>query len=159
VWQLEGYAFVVESLVGASIGAGRRDIFDMAIKRSTVLAFITAWLLAMWIWLFGSFAVNLLTDLPEVRFAANEMLFLAAIYVLFSFAAFQLDGIFIGASFTRQMRNAAFMSLTVFLLVWWLLTDRFGVGGLWWAMILYVAARADALLFYFASLRRSVSAA
>lgn len=155
---LDGYAFVVESLVGASIGAKRRDIFDVAVKRTTVLAFITALLLAMWIWLFGSLAVSLLTNIPEVRFAANEMLFLAAIYVFFSFAAFQLDGIFIGASFTRQMRNAAFMSLAVFFLVWWLLTDRFGVGGLWWAMILYVAARADALLIYFASLRRSVTA-
>ncbi len=155
---LDGYAFVAESLVGSSIGARRRDIFDMAVKRSTVLAFITAWLLAMWIWLFGGLAVRLLTDLLEVRVAANEMLFLAAIYVLFSFAAFQLDGIFIGASFTRQMRNAAFMSLAVFFLVWWWLTDRYGVGGLWWAMILYVAARADALLIYFASLRRSVTA-
>ena len=154
---LDGYAFVVESLVGSSIGAKRRDSFDVAVRRTTILAFVTALILASWVWLFGEIAVAVLTDLPDVRLAANRMLCLAAIYVLFSFAAFQLDGIFIGASFTRQMRNAAFMSLAVFLLVWWLLIDRYGVNGLWWAMIIYVAARADALLVYFTSLRKSIS--
>ncbi len=89
--------------------------------------------------------------------AADEMLFLAAIYIFFSFAAFQLDGIFIGASRTAAMRNAAFISLSVFLVATWLLTPRFGASGLWWAMIIYVAARADALLIYFPSLRKSVS--
>jgi MATE family multidrug resistance protein len=84
------------------------------------------------------------------------MLFLAAIYVMFSFAAFQLDGIFIGASFTRQMRNAAFISLLVYLAVWWYVIERYGVAGLWWAMIIYVSARADALLIYFPALRKSI---
>ena len=153
---LDAYAFVVESLVGSSIGAGRRDIFDRAVKRSTVLALITAVLLASGVWLFGEFAVAVLTDLPEVRVAANSKLFLAAIYVCISFAAFQLDGIFIGASATAQMRNAAFISLAVFLLACWLLIDRFAINGLWWAMIIYVAARADALLLFYPGLRRSI---
>lgn len=153
---LDAYAFVVESLVGSSIGAGRRDIFDKAVKRSTVLALITAVLLASGVWLFGEFAVAVLTDLPEVRVAANSKLFLAAIYVCISFAAFQLDGIFIGASATAQMRNAAFISLAVFLLACWLLIDRFAINGLWWAMIIYVAARADALLLFYPGLRRSI---
>ncbi|HAT28519.1 MAG TPA: MATE family efflux transporter [Gammaproteobacteria bacterium] len=153
---LDAYAFVVESLVGSSIGAGRRDIFDMAVKRSTVLALITALLLAACLLLFGEFAVAVLTDLPELRTAANSKLFLAAIYVCFSFAAFQLDGIFIGASATAQMRNAAFISLAVFLLAWWLLIDRFAINGLWWAMIIYVAARADTLLMFYPGLRRSI---
>jgi multidrug resistance protein, MATE family len=153
---LDGYAFVVESLVGSAIGKKSRALFDAAIKKSTVLALVTAWTLAMWIWLFGDLIVAQLTDLPEVRTAANELLFLAAIYVMFSFAAFQLDGIFIGASYTRQMRNAAFISLVIYLLVWWVVIDRYGVNGLWWAMIIYVSARADALLFYFPSLRKSI---
>ena len=153
---LDAYAFVVESLVGSSIGAGRRDIFDMAVKRSTVLALITALLLAACLLLFGEFAVAVLTDLPELRTAANSKLFLAAIYVCFSFAAFQLDGIFIGASAAAQMRNAAFVSLAVFLLAWWLLIDRFAINGSWWAMIIYVAARADTLLMFYPGLRRSI---
>ncbi|HAO87587.1 MAG TPA: MATE family efflux transporter, partial [Gammaproteobacteria bacterium] len=58
-------------------------------------------------------------------------------------------GIFIGVSFTRQMRNAAIQSLGVFLLAWWLLIDVFAVKGLWWAMIIYVVARALCLLRYY----------
>ncbi len=153
---LDGYAFVVESLVGSSLGAKRQDTFDIAVKRSSILALATAAVLASWLLLFGDLAVLVLTDIEDVQLAAQSCLFLAAIYIFFSFAAFQLDGIFIGASFTRQMRNAAFLSLTVYLLAWWLLMDRFGVNGLWWAMIIYVAARAAALLIYFPTLRRSI---
>ena len=109
------------------------------------------------VWAFGDYAVAVLTDLEFVREAASDMLFLAAIYIFFSFAAFQLDGIFIGASHTSQMRNAAFMSLAVYFAAWWFLSQRYGVNGLWWAMIIYVAARADALLMYFPALRKRIS--
>jgi MATE family multidrug resistance protein len=153
---LDGYAFVVESLVGASVGARRRDSFDMAVKRSSILAMVTAAALALLLLVFGDIFVAILTDIELVQDAARNSLFLAAIYIFFSFAAFQLDGIFIGASFTRQMRNAAFLSIAVYLAAWLLLKDRFGVNGLWWAMIIYVAARADALLLYFSALRKSI---
>ena len=153
---LDGYAFVVESLVGSSVGAKRRDSFDIAVKRSSILALVTATALALVLLLFGDLAVSVLTDLEPVEVAAQGSLFLAAIYIFFSFAAFQLDGIFIGASFTRQMRNAAFLSIAVFLAAWWILMDRFGVNGLWWAMIIYVAARADALLLFYPALRKSI---
>jgi len=155
---LDGYAFVVESLVGSSLGARRRDSFDIAVKRSSILALVTAAVLALLLLLFGSSAVVVLTDIEPVQAAAQGSLFLAAIYIFFSFAAFQLDGIFIGASFTRQMRNAAILSIAVFLLAWWMLMDRFGVNGLWWAMIIYVAARADALLLFYPALRESIDA-
>ena len=153
---LDGYAFVVEALVGAAIGARQLARFDSAVRRSTMLAGLTALLLALAVWLAGDYAIALLTDLPSVRAQAGDMLYLAAIYILFSFAAFQLDGIFIGASSTAQMRNAAVISLAVFLLAWWYLAARYGAIGLWWAMIIYVAARADALLVYFPALRRSI---
>lgn len=153
---LDGYAFVVESLVGSSVGAKRRDSFDIAVKRSSILALVTATALALVLLLFGDLAVSVLTDLEPVQVAAQGSLFLAAIYIFFSFAAFQLDGIFIGASFTRQMRNPAFLSIAVFLAAWWILMDRFGVNGLWWAMIIYVAARADALLLFYPALRKSI---
>ena len=152
---LDGYAFVVEALVGGAIGAKRRDVFDMAVRRSTVLALVTAILLALAIVMAGHVAVMLMTDISSVRLAANQLLPFAALYVLFSFAAFQLDGIFIGASFTRQMRDAAALSIVVYLVAWWALSDPFGLQGLWGAMIIYVVARAVALLLFYPPLRRS----
>ena len=153
---LDGYAFVVEALVGGAIGAKRSDVFDLAVRRSTVLALITAILLALVIALVGDIAVMLMTDISSVRLAANQLLPFAALYVLFSFAAFQLDGIFIGASFTRQMRDAAALSIAVYFIAWWALSDQHGIQGLWGAMIIYVVARAAALLLFYPSLRRLV---
>ena len=152
---LDGYAFVVEALVGSAIGAKRRDIFDLAVRRSTILALVTAILLALAIVLIGDIAIMLLTDIGAVRIAVDPLLPMAALYVLLSFAAFQLDGIFIGASFTRQMRDAAALSIAVYFVAWWALSDQFGIQGLWGAMILYVVARAMALLLFYPSLRRS----
>lgn len=129
---LDGYAFVVESLVGTAIGAKNRLSFDTAVFKSTVLAVITACFLAGLVYLLGNLAIILLTDLIEVRDKANELLYLAACYVFLAFPAFQLDGIFIGASFTRQMRNASAISFIVFIFSWWLLIGGYGVVGLWW---------------------------
>ena len=155
---LDGYAFVVESLVGSSLGAKRRDSFDIAVKRSSILALVTASVLALLLLLFGDLAVAVLTDIEPVQAAAQGSIFLAAIYIFFSFAAYQLDGIFIGASFTSQMRNAALLSIAVFLLAWWLLMESFGTSGLWSAMIIYVAARAGALLLFYPALKKSIDA-
>lgn len=150
---LDGYAFVVESLVGKAIGAKHRQLFDSAIKKSTLLAVITALLLALCFVVFGDGVIALLTDIEEIQIEGSKYLWLAGIYVAFSFAAFQLDGIFIGASCTRQMRNASILSIIVFLGAWWLLVPSLGVEGLWCAMIVYVIARAAALMIYFPAVR------
>lgn len=151
---LDGYAFVVEALVGEAVGARDGPAFDLAVRRSTELAAFTALLLALVIVLFGGLAIEALTIHEPVRLAAITALPWAAIYVLVSFPAFQLDGIFIGATQTRAMRNASAFSVAVFLPAAWLLMPLFGMHGLWLAFILYVLARAVALGGYFPALRR-----
>ena len=69
--------------------------------------------------------------------------------MLVSVAAFQLDGVFIGATRTREMRNAGVLSLAAFLLAAWPLTAAWGNHGLWVAFIIYVIARAGALWPYY----------
>ncbi len=146
---LDGYAFVVEALAGRALGAGNRKAFILAAYRSTLLAGVTALVLAGLIFFLGPLLIALLTDLESVNEAARGLRLYAAIYVVASFMAFQLDGIFIGVSFTREMRQAAIYSLAVYLLTAWLLIGPMGVPGLWWAMIVYVIARALSLLLYY----------
>ena len=153
---LDGYAFVVESLVGSAIGSKQIKLFDHSIAKSTVLAAVTAVLLSFSALIFGEFAISVLTDIQAVRDVAAGFLTFAAVYIASSFAAFQLDGIFIGASYTKQMRNASVVSIGVFVLAWWLLTPIFAVSGLWWAMIIYVIARAAALALYLPAMRKSL---
>ncbi len=156
---LDGYAFVVESLVGSAMGARNLALYDSSIHKSTVLAIVTAVLLGILTVVFGDFAISLLTDIEQVRTVAGGFLYFIGIYIVCSFAAFQLDGIFIGASFTKQMRNASILSLMVFVGALWVLTPAFDVQGLWWAMIIYVIARAAALLLYLPAMRRSLLSA
>ncbi|HRQ65281.1 MAG TPA: MATE family efflux transporter [Xanthomonadaceae bacterium] len=153
---LDGYAFAAEVVVGRAIGARRLDVFDAAVHRSSELAAATAVALALALLLFGDLAIHALTNLEAARQTAARYLPWACAYVLLSFAAFQLDGIFIGATRTRDMRNASLASLALFLLAWWPLAN-FGNDGLWIAFIAYVLARALALAWYYPGLRRAVS--
>jgi len=154
---LDGFAFVGESLVGQATGARNLSLFDRAVRRTTELAFITAVLLAFIVLLLGRQIIAGLTDIASVQALAGGMLIYAGIYIVLSFAAFQLDGVFIGATFTVQMRNASIIAVAFFLVAWWLLASRFGVAGLWWSFIIYVCARAAALLIYYPGLRRSLN--
>jgi len=155
---LDGYAFVIEAMAGKALGARNRASFSVAVQRSTILAGITSVVLACLIYIGGTTLIGLLTDLDSVRGAAADLRTYAAIYVMVSFMAFQLDGIFIGMSFTREMRQAAIYSLLVFLFVAWWLIEPIGVAGLWSAMIIYVLARALALLIYYPRLLRAFQA-
>jgi MATE family multidrug resistance protein len=155
---LDGYAFATETLVGRAIGARRRSAFDLAVRRSTELAAASALVLSAGVLLLGELAVAALTDLGPVRQTASRYLPLAALYVLPSFAAFQLDGIFIGATRTRDMRNMAMLSLLVYLGAWWLLVPPLGNTGLWLAFVVWVIARAATLMLCFPALRRSIGA-
>ena len=153
---LDGFANVVESLSGRAFGAGRSDTFDVAVRRTTLLAGGTALGLAVIAIVLGERGVSLLTALSDVQEQASLVLPLASIYVFLSFAAFQLDGIFIGTSRTRAMRNASVLSTTVFVLATFPLSSRFGNHGLWWAFVLYVVVRAVALGVQYPALRRAL---
>lgn len=154
---LDGYAFVVESLVGTAIGAKLANEFKKAVRHSSEIAVLTAIVLALLIFFLGAGVVNLLTDLQAVRAMAQSLLPWCALYVLLAVAAFQLDGIFIGATRTGEMRNAALLSISVFLISWWPLSVAFGNDGLWIAFILYVVARALSLLIFYPSIRQSLA--
>ena len=54
------------------------------------------------------------------------------------------------------MRDAAALSLAVFIMAWWLMIGGLGVSGLWLAMIVYVVARALALALYYPGLRAAI---
>lgn len=165
---LDGFAFAVESLVGKATGARDRNRFDQVVQISTQLAAITAFGLMVLIYLAGKIVIANLTSIVTVQQAAVTYLPYAAVYVLVSFAAFQLDGIFIGGMQSRAMRNASFFSLIIFLLVYFscvefvaeqLTTPIPGNHMLWAAFIIYVIARAGTLGYYYPRLRNSITQA
>ncbi|OZY86128.1 MATE family efflux transporter [Cellvibrio mixtus] len=153
---LDGFAFALESLVGKAIGARNRSLFDRVIVVSTQIAALCATGLMLLLLIGGPQAINALNPHDAIRQQAHAYLPYAAAYVLLSFMAFQLDGIFIGATASRAMRNAAFVSLLIFLGTAWILVAWAGNQGLWLAFILYVIARALTLGIYLPGLRRQL---
>ena len=142
---LDGFAFVAEARTGAAWGARDRAGFLRAVRLTSDLALAAAALLALGILVAGLPAVEALTTLTDVRRAAVLHLPWAALYVFLSVAAFQLDGVFIGTTRTRDMRNAAVLSSGLFVLLAWPAATLWGNHGLWAAFVAYVTTRALAL--------------
>lgn len=138
---LDGFANVAEAEVGQAWGRRDRVRFLRALRLTTEAAGICAVCLAAGIVLWGEFAVSSLTSLQAVRAIAVRHLDQVGVYVLLSFVAFQLDGVFIGAQWTRAMRNSAILCLVVFVGSWWILSSTESNRLLWWCFVAYVSAR------------------
>jgi MATE family multidrug resistance protein len=144
---LDGFAQAAETLVGASIGAGRRDDYAAALGISTLWAAAIAALFSVVYWLAGAAIVMALTDHAPIRAAASVYLPWAVASPLVSVWSFQLDGIFIGATRGRDLRNAMALSMACFLAAAVLLQPVFGNHGLWAALMVLMAARGASLGF------------
>lgn len=153
---LDGFAYVSEMYAGETIGAGDRPGFVRQMTDSTQLAGLTALVLGLGIILFAPWAVQLLTRDDVVQNIARQHAFFAGIYIIFSFVAFQLDGIFVGATRSKEMRNASILSLLILVGVGMILTRYYGNTGLWLSFIVYVIARGVTLGMYLPRLLRDL---
>lgn len=153
---LDGYAHVAEMLTGKAYGAKDRLSFSREVKDSSILAGATALVLAIGIFGFGDLLISLLSQDVGVQQVASEHLLYAAIYIGLSFAAFQLDGVFIGITKSTEMRNATILALLVFITAAYILTPHYGNVGLWISFIIYVVARAIMLGAYYPGILRKM---
>jgi MATE family multidrug resistance protein len=156
---LDGFAHVAESHLGRAKGAADREAFDVALRKTSEVALACALGLSITLLLFGRLFLGGLTDFENIVQLASEQVPWAAAYVALSVAAFQLDGVFIGAGATRAMRNTALISLAVFLGAAHFLTPSYQNSGLWAAFVLYVCARGLSLAAYLPALKHSISPA
>lgn len=136
---LDGYAHAAEPLIGQALGARHLDQARAVIRQSWLLAQCAALGLALLIALTSLWLVSVITNLAEVQAFAREYQHWAALYVLLSATAFQLDGIFIGAGATAAMRNSALLSALAFLVCANILATAY--SGLWLSFVLYVLLR------------------
>jgi multidrug resistance protein, MATE family len=153
---LDAFAYVAEALVGEAAGAKDVAAFDTAVRKTTELSGVCAFGLAAVILIAGNSVVPLISQHESVITAAANSLAFAAWYVALAFAAFQLDGIFIGTTRTREMRNASVASALVFFVLSLILMMQWQLAGLWLAFIMFVVLRALCLAWYLPALRRSI---
>lgn len=137
---LDGLAIAAEQLVGRSIGANYRDGFIRSLWLTLTWNTFMAALLSVIFGLFGKNLIALITTLEPVQIEATRYLLLAAVLPLTGVLAFQMDGVFIGATWSRDMSLMMLVSLGAYLVTWWLLRD-FANTGLWLALHVFLLVR------------------
>lgn len=138
---LDGFANAAQAMVGRAVGAADRAELRAAIRVSSFWAVVTAAIFVLVYAVAGAGIVALLTGIEEVRIAAGEYLPWAAAMPALSVAAFQFDGIFLGATLGRQMRNMMIVSVAVYLVLCAVLIPLWGNHGLWFALAAFMALR------------------
>lgn len=138
---LDGFAFSAEALVGGAVGA--RDRYQ--VRRASVMA--SQWgvggavLLGIVFFSSGPVLIDLMATAPEVRIAAREYLIWVALAPVIGIASWMFDGIYIGATWTRAMRNAMVQSVAIYVLALFILVPTLGNHGLWAALMVLNIAR------------------
>jgi MATE family multidrug resistance protein len=143
---LDGIAVAAEQLAGRTIGAGNRRAFDRSVQLCVIWGVGLGATLTLVFWLAGPFFIDQLTTAQDVRAIAKDYLIWVALAPLVATLAFQMDGIFVGATWSGDMRSASLASSAVFALSAWILVPSFGNDGLWMALLLYLASRGIGLL-------------
>lgn len=152
---LDGFALAAETLVGAAVGARNKATINQSIRYVFELGIVTAILLSLLFWLGGEAVISLLTNIESVRDSTAVFIWWAIFAPIVSVWCYLLDGVFIGATKTPEMRNAMIASLIVFLGMWWLVTPQLGNHGLWLALYGYFIARTLSLGYYLPGLIRA----
>ena len=155
---LDGYADACAALVGETIGAGNRRRFERSVVTALIWAAATAALFSAIYWLAGGLMIDTMTGIDAVREAARRFLPWSILLPMVSFWCFLLDGIFIGATRTRAMRDAMVLSLAAYLVVAWAAVESHGNHGLWFAFVFFMAMRALTLGAALPQLTRSLAA-
>ena len=152
---LDGFAHAAEALVGSAIGAGSRARLRAAVVTAGIWALVVAGLYTIVYAGAGPMLIQALTGIKSVQNEAREFLVWLMISPIISVWSFLLDGIFIGATRTREMRNGMLISLAVFLAAVLVLKPSLGNHGLWLSLMLFMVARAITLGLYFPALERN----
>jgi len=141
---LDGFAFTAEARVGAAIGAGSRAGLLRAARLTGEFSLAGGMMFTAGIVASGAWLITLVTRDPAVQAQAMAMLPYCALVPLLGMPSWLLDGVFIGATRGRALRNAAIVSLALYLLTDALLSGR-GDAGVWIALLASYLYRAAVL--------------
>ncbi|WP_299349887.1 MATE family efflux transporter [uncultured Shimia sp.] len=154
-YALDGFAFAAEALVGQALGARARANLRRAAWLSGLWGGIMVVLLALIFAVGGGAIIDILTKSIEVQFEARVYLPYMVAAPLLGVASWMLDGIFIGATRTRDMRNMMAVSLVIYVAAVVVLIPPFGNHGLWLALLISFVARGVTLMFRYPALERA----
>ena len=154
---LDAYAFSTEGIVGYSIGSKNKTLLTNVIKNSFILSASTGLFISL-IFLVGkNNFISIMTDLPDIKNLSFSYSYWVVIIPFISSFCFQFDGIFIGASQTKELRNAMIVSVSIYIVCALFLISSFGNSGLWISLCLFFVLRALTLFFYLGKIYQRIA--
>ena len=153
---LDGFALAAETLVGQAFGKKDRSILRKSIIVSSKLAFLLSCIMAISFLLFGSSLIDLMTTAENVRLEAKSYIIFITLVPILGVSAYMLDGIFIGATKTKDMRNMMFITLIFYVIALLVLVPYFQNIGLWSALLISFIVRGVTLACRYPSLEKSI---
>jgi MATE family multidrug resistance protein len=155
-YALDGFAFAAEAIVGQAYGARALAILRRGALLSSFWGFVICLGIAAGFALFGGAIIDLMTTAPEVREQARRFLPYSVAAPLLGLAPFMLDGIFIGATRSRDMRNMMALSLAAYVAAVAAMVPVLGNHGLWLALLVSFVARGITLGLRYPALERGM---
>lgn len=138
---LDGLAGAAEQLAGRAVGAGFRPAFDRTLRLTGFWSLAMAGMVGLFFIAFGQPMIRMLTTSPQVQETAATYLPWAALTGLTGALAFQMDGVFIGATWSREMRNMMVISFVIYCLSLAVTVPILGNHGLWLSLNLFLLMR------------------
>jgi MATE family multidrug resistance protein len=145
---LDAYAFSTEGMVGYSLGKKDLNLFKTIIKNSFILSSITGLIISIIYFLVNQYVINLMSDIEKIRVLSSQYVIWLIILPFIASFCYQFDGIFIGVSQTKELRNAMIFSVFCYLIISIFLTKYFSNTGVWISLCIFMILRATSLYYY-----------
>ena len=145
---LDAYAFSTEGIVGYSLGKKDLNLFKNIVKNSFILSSVSGLIISIIYFFAYEYVINLMSDLEEIRKLSSSYVIWLIIFPLISSFCYQFDGIFIGASQTKELRNAMIFSVFSYLIISIFLTKLLFNNGIWISLCIFMILRALSLFYY-----------
>lgn len=138
---LDGFAHATEALAGAAWGEGRASVFRRWVRLTGIWALLASILYALLFFFGGDSITAILTDIPSVRSSVASLMPLVVALPVIAVACYQFDGVYIAATAGAAMMVTMSIAFVIYILVLEPLTARWGLVGLWGAVLIFMAAR------------------
>ena len=146
---LDGFAHATEAQAGAAWGNGQATEFRRWVKLTSIWALVASLIYAIGFWLGGGAVTALLTNIPEVRLAVENIMPLVIALPVVAVACYQFDGVYIAATAGSAMMVTMAVAFAAYLLLLNPMTTQWGLTGLWGAVLVFMAMRGVAQAVYY----------
>ncbi len=146
---LDGFAHAAEAMVGKAVGEKNRAALQRSVALALRLSLIVAAGFSIFFWLLGPYLIALLTDIPDIRTTSLRYLPWLVLSPLVAVWSYLYDGVFVGATLAREMRNIMLISAFVIFIPAWYVLRFLGNDGLWLSFMLFMASRGIGMHIYY----------